>query len=274
MKKTVLFLALLAVITLTGNIAYAVTLPFDDGFEGAAPDTVLATPWYGGEGDFYYTDTAAAEGDQSAKVDPSVSRQANLDITTDATVIELTWWYKSYINVIADRRLLNVTLDDSWEGKQGPYLRTIKDPNSNRYVQYYTGSSWQNITTWTQGVWYEMKIVLAIDPDDDVKNDTWDFYMRTPGNPWTQYKDDIVTRDDIDQVDFLQFFTTSDGFAGRGGFYIDDVRVHGTPQQCGDPGTVYFLSDINHDCYINFADFAMLAEQWLDRNDPNNSYCD
>ena len=27
--------------------------------------------------------------------------------------------------------------------------------------------------------------------------------------------------------------------------------------------------DINEDCYVNFIDFAMFAEQWLDCIDPN-----
>ena len=236
MKKTVFILALWVMVMLAGNTVHAVTVPFSDGFEVGTPDTYLDAPWYEDTYGFAYDDDLAAVGSQSAHANPSQSRQAYLDITTDATVLELTWWYRSYGDVLANRRLLNATLEDTATGKYGPYLRTIKDASSNRYVQYYTGSSWQNITTWEQGIWYEMKVVLNIDPDDDVKNDTWDFFMRTSDSvPWTQYKDDIVTRDDIDGINRLQFSTTGAGFAGRGGFRIDDVHV------IPEPATVVLL---------------------------------
>jgi hypothetical protein len=35
----------------------------------------------------------------------------------------------------------------------------------------------------------------------------------------------------------------------------------------------YLQSDFNHDCYVNFADFAIFAGNWLTCNDPQNSAC-
>ena len=190
------------------------------------------------------------------------------------------------MELLSARRLLNVTLEDEEHGKYGPYLRTIKDypdgddPNGNTYVQYYDGSNWNNLTTWNEGMWYEMKVVLTIDSDDSVKNDVWDFYIRPgPNDPndfhiencgseWELVGKNLPTRDDIDEINRLQFLTTSSGFQGRGGFYIDHVRVHSPPV------TVYLSGDLNKDYYIDFADIAMFAEQWANCSDPNSSDCD
>jgi hypothetical protein len=35
----------------------------------------------------------------------------------------------------------------------------------------------------------------------------------------------------------------------------------------------YLLSDLNHDCYVTFADFAIFAQNWLTCNDPQNPAC-
>jgi hypothetical protein len=35
------------------------------------------------------------------------------------------------------------------------------------------------------------------------------------------------------------------------------------PVKCGDAGTTYLAADLNRDCYITFADFALLAQNWL-----------
>jgi hypothetical protein len=42
--------------------------------------------------------------------------------------------------------------------------------------------------------------------------------------------------------------------------------------KCDNQGA-YLPADLNHDCYVNFKDFAMFAHNWLICNDPENTAC-
>ena len=46
------------------------------------------------------------------------------------------------------------------------------------------------------------------------------------------------------------------------------------PAKCGDPGTEYLPGDFNHDCYVNFEDFAYFAQNWLGCTNPTDSNCE
>jgi hypothetical protein len=54
------------------------------------------------------------------------------------------------------------------------------------------------------------------------------------------------------------------------GIAIANVVAHITDNEayCGQQGTTYLSADVNHDCYINFKDFAVIAQQWLRCTDP------
>jgi len=43
---------------------------------------------------------------------------------------------------------------------------------------------------------------------------------------------------------------------------------------CGALGTVYLSTDLNKDCYVNLADFALFASRWLWCTDPQDPNCD
>jgi len=68
-------------------------------------------------------------------------------------------------------------------------------------------------------------------------------------------------------------WTISDSF---GPFGVHVYRLYAVPatQQCGDLATRYPERDLNADCYLNFADFAMLAANWLKCSDPADNDCD
>jgi hypothetical protein len=51
------------------------------------------------------------------------------------------------------------------------------------------------------------------------------------------------------------------GYFDNFAVYANDVIV---PAQCGDQGTVYLDADLNRDCRVNLADFALFAKSWLD----------
>ncbi|MBA7480423.1 hypothetical protein ES707_15877 [subsurface metagenome] len=53
----------------------------------------------------------------------------------------------------------------------------------------------------------------------------------------------------------------------------EDYIAPDEPEQCGDPGTVYEEADLNKDCYVNFKDFAIIGQAWLECTDPNNISC-
>ena len=44
-------------------------------------------------------------------------------------------------------------------------------------------------------------------------------------------------------------------------------------QDCGDLGTEYLDADLNDDCYVNLADVAMFASQWMLCNNPPDVAC-
>jgi len=43
---------------------------------------------------------------------------------------------------------------------------------------------------------------------------------------------------------------------------------------CGDPGTVYYLPDLNEDCYVSLPDFSKFLGQWMWCTDPERTECD
>ena len=70
--------------------------------------------------------------------------------------------------------------------------------------------------------------------------------------------------------DELRIFSFSPGQ-----FSVDDLNyIEGGINECGDPGTVYMKADVDKNCYVNIADFALIAANWLQCTDPNNPDCD
>jgi hypothetical protein len=67
-------------------------------------------------------------------------------------------------------------------------------------------------------------------------------------------------------------WTISDTFTP---YAVHVYRLYAVPaaQECGDIASVYPVNDLNKDCYVNFSDFAALADGWLTCNDPANSNC-
>ncbi|MFH1614830.1 MAG: hypothetical protein ABIG61_07090 [Planctomycetota bacterium] len=83
---------------------------------------------------------------------------------------------------------------------------------------------------------------------------------------------------DWTQIDFMAILifqaSASDVFEQ----YIDHIYIYEMPDFCGDTGTIYFDADISgpsdeSDCYVDFYDFAAMAEVWLGCTDPENPDC-
>jgi len=56
------------------------------------------------------------------------------------------------------------------------------------------------------------------------------------------------------------------------GLPVDNVSVSITENECGAWG--YHDADVNKDCYVDFLDFAMMAEKWLDCTKPFGAGCE
>jgi hypothetical protein len=63
-----------------------------------------------------------------------------------------------------------------------------------------------------------------------------------------------------------QYYIVVDGFAGASGSYALEIT-------CIDLCEVKLAGDINGDCYVNFTDVALLANNWLKCNNPMDPEC-
>jgi hypothetical protein len=67
-------------------------------------------------------------------------------------------------------------------------------------------------------------------------------------------------------------FSYSGNVHGKGRIDVPNlVKILEMPRRCGDLGTIYMPEDVNEDCRVDFADFAELAEKWLESTDPNEA---
>lgn len=61
-------------------------------------------------------------------------------------------------------------------------------------------------------------------------------------------------------------------------FYIDDIEINGSsvPQNCTQVQSAGYrlLSDLNGDCYVNFADLFIISDYWLNDNCAVNNNCE
>ncbi|MCD4831145.1 MAG: hypothetical protein K8R02_04970 [Anaerohalosphaeraceae bacterium] len=176
--------------------------------------------------------------------------------------------------------LLDISFDagDCHVGKSG-YFRIRDDSNhtgprvgfhSSGFICAYDGQTRVNFDAYVD--WddlidpcdpnsghksYHFRIVA----DANVSNRTYDFYV-----------------DGVQEANDFSFYnSTSSRLSelrierGTSNKLLVDNLVISTEMQCGDWG--YSSSDINEDCYVDFKDFAILAGEWLDCTDPNNSSC-
>ena len=95
---------------------------------------------------------------------------------------------------------------------------------------------------------------------------------------YTLYVDDVsrgtVAMDSFPGEKSRSFTYASSSTAGIK--YIDDIKLSdGAPETCVEAlRKGYDLSgDVNKDCYVNLVDYAMIAEDWMECNDPENDNC-
>ena len=98
---------------------------------------------------------------------------------------------------------------------------------------------------------------------------------------WIKHNSDVVLSWPSANADATFDFTltvavgdTIDFIVTQGlGLYNDQIAVVAQIDSGCAFQAVYLAGDFNEDCYINLADFALLAEKWLLCNDPEDAEC-
>jgi hypothetical protein len=125
--------------------------------------------------------------------------------------------------------------EDPLVSGQGGYLRT-----------YVVGD--------TSGTYAEASDFII---DSDIPQDEWTLVTHTMTVPEGDYY--------LVGISVMMFeFSALDG----GAVYIDDVQLERIMSGSCQAG-VYLEGDINKDCYVNFQDFVLLAQNWLQDNYNN-----
>lgn len=75
----------------------------------------------------------------------------------------------------------------------------------------------------------------------------------------TVVNDDIPPGDNV----FVISHTSASNDSNYNNLDIRDVEAQVSGPWCGQPGTFYYRSDLNQDCYVDIKDLTELAEQWL-----------
>ena len=84
----------------------------------------------------------------------------------------------------------------------------------------------------------------------------------------TAVDDSFIQGTQVIQINHSVSSTTDPNYAG---YKILPVRVTIIDDECGSWG--YHSSDLNQDCYVDFDDFAWMAQDWLKCTDPHDMNC-
>jgi len=170
------------------------------------------------------------------------------------------------------QRYLETNSNLAHEGKQSMkivYDNSTPPHYSEVHRTYYTPQDWT-----TGGVEaFEMRFEVNELEDANgmyviLEDDNYNSYKFTPGGddyiyPWPACNIDLQDFNDVG-VDLECITKITIGFGdgvhpgGSGTVYFDDIRLY--PSRCFDkPG-----ADLNDDCKVDFKDFAVLADGWLE----------
>ena len=78
----------------------------------------------------------------------------------------------------------------------------------------------------------------------------------------TAYDDDVYEGSDLHTTTIIHTATSNDNDYDGISIRSVDVSVADNELTCGDWG--YLVTDLNKDCYVNLADFALFASEWLE----------
>jgi len=136
---------------------------------------------------------------------------------------------------------------------------------------------------WPAGRWF----------NGDMWDDTEFDFVQAADVTGDGYADLIVTRDgngivgdpkEFDKAEVYKNVLPDEGVAGvwYDGPYLNgqawddgdhrffaDFGPQPAPPQCGDANHPHPMGDLNQDCYVNWEDFTLFAEHWLECTDPD-----
>ncbi|MHB9071536.1 MAG: hypothetical protein ACYC54_14355 [Sedimentisphaerales bacterium] len=151
----------------------------------------------------------------------------------------------------------------------GIYSRRVYNENNN----------YNMIENVNVGEWYWFDLLLAWDAESDSYGNS--AFLQV----WNEDKVHLFAQaimltngNDLLNVNKIQLMMRSGATGGtllpRPTCYVDDLEAPLTDSGpvlpvCGDPAHPYPTADLNLDCYVNFADIAIIAQHWLNCTDPN-----
>ena len=76
----------------------------------------------------------------------------------------------------------------------------------------------------------------------------------------------------VDAIGFMHKNTSTPGSGMNHEVYFDDFTATGAFTLLCRGGPI--LGDLNQDCYVNFADLAIMAAHWLECSETRDTTCD
>jgi len=140
--------------------------------------------------------------------------------------------------------------------------------NAGTY-RYWTGAAWVDTgiaVVWN--AWNRVEMIVTPGPiiTGTMFKPTYDLYVTPEGGTRTLLVANVATTISLNDATMTNNARLSFAAAGPAGLcYYDNVSVQSNvpPPLCGDENHPYLEWDLNKDCIVNFADFAMLAANWL-----------
>jgi hypothetical protein len=142
-------------------------------------------------------------------------------------------------------------------------------PNGNYYTISQAGVYTDTGVAAALGAWEKVEMVLHfVDAGSPgMVNGTFDLYLTSPSvsNVRTKIAYGISIPTSSDDA-YSRFYISNSGAPST--TYWDDISVtRDTAPVCGDTIHQYPTGDFNHDCRVDFKDFATLAQHWLECSD-------
>ncbi|MCD4831394.1 MAG: hypothetical protein K8R02_06250 [Anaerohalosphaeraceae bacterium] len=183
---------------------------------------------------------------------------------TNTGIYTITWYakYVSRSTEAGNRRLCVKIRNDA--GNVSAEINLSEEEGAITYYDSNLGGN-AELMDLVDSLWYKFKLEL------NYGTQKFTLKVRAAGSG-----DAYTTASDIDFRDAT--CTSLDrlwciSYRNKCWGYWDDIKVVDgiTPDVCGDWG--YAPSDLNEDCYVDFKDIAILAENWLDCTDPTDTRC-
>jgi len=175
----------------------------------------------------------------------SLGLPSNAEIVSAALKFDTAGWVFGRDHVTVDQTVSYLVGEDPWDFMYGYRLATGIVANGAA-----AGSHSVDITS---------AFLTAMNNASAAGGMSFVWYCDNDADPTSPY---------IGSPDWISYST---------GYTVDNAVIEITyrvsPTACGAPGTIYLTGDLNHDCKVDFADFAVVAAGWMGCTTPEDENC-